>query len=285
MFGAQGWFGPWLIDHDIKIIFAVPGIVLATIFVTFPFVARELIPLMQAQGSEEEEAALMLGASGWQTLSARDAAEHQVGTALRRDSVQRPRDGRVRRGVGGVRPHSRRDQHACRCTSKFSTTNTTSRPRSRWRRCWRLLALVTLAVKIVRRIGRWNGTPGERHEHRSARTSPNASATFVALDDVNLEVQPANWWRCSVRRVGQDDAAAHHRRTRDSPIPGTHPASTAKTPPTRRVRERQVGFVFQHYALFRHMTVFENIAFGLRVRPRAIAPAEARNPRPGDTNC
>jgi sulfate transport system permease protein len=68
IFGAQGWIGPWLRDHDIKILFAVPGIVLATIFVTFPFVARELIPLMQAQGTEEEEAALVLGASGWRTF-------------------------------------------------------------------------------------------------------------------------------------------------------------------------------------------------------------------------
>jgi len=66
IFGLQGWLGPWLRDHDIQIIFAVPGIVLATIFVTFPFVARELIPLMQAQGKEEEEAARVLGASGWQ---------------------------------------------------------------------------------------------------------------------------------------------------------------------------------------------------------------------------
>ncbi|HEY3738729.1 MAG TPA: sulfate ABC transporter permease subunit CysW [Bryobacteraceae bacterium] len=66
MFGAQGWFGPWLSDHDIRIVFAVPGIILATTFVTFPFVARELIPLMETQGSEEEEAALVLGASGWQ---------------------------------------------------------------------------------------------------------------------------------------------------------------------------------------------------------------------------
>jgi len=66
MFGLQGWFGEWLSDHDLKIVFAIPGIVLATIFVTFPFVARELIPLMQAQGKEEEEAALVLGASGWQ---------------------------------------------------------------------------------------------------------------------------------------------------------------------------------------------------------------------------
>ena len=68
MFGAQGWFGPWLAAHDIKIIFAVPGIVLATIFVTFPFIARELIPLMQAQGNDEEQAAIVLGASGWQTF-------------------------------------------------------------------------------------------------------------------------------------------------------------------------------------------------------------------------
>jgi sulfate transport system permease protein len=69
LFGAQGWFGPWLQAHDVKLIFAVPGIVLATIFVTFPFIARELIPLMQSQGKEEEEAAVSLGASGWQTFS------------------------------------------------------------------------------------------------------------------------------------------------------------------------------------------------------------------------
>ena len=68
LFGLQGYFGPWLREHNIKILFAVPGIVLATIFVTFPFVARELIPLMQSQGSEEEEAALVLGASGWRTF-------------------------------------------------------------------------------------------------------------------------------------------------------------------------------------------------------------------------
>jgi sulfate transport system permease protein len=68
IFGAQGWLGPFLQAHDIKIIFAVPGIVLATVFVTFPFIARELIPVMQAQGSEEEQVALSLGASGWQTF-------------------------------------------------------------------------------------------------------------------------------------------------------------------------------------------------------------------------
>lgn len=68
MFGSSSWLGRWLIDHDITIIFAVPGIVLATVFITFPFIARELIPLMQAQGREEEEAAVVLGARGWQVF-------------------------------------------------------------------------------------------------------------------------------------------------------------------------------------------------------------------------
>jgi len=68
LFGAQGWFGPWLQERDVQIIFAVPGIVLATLFITFPYVARELIPLMQQQGSDEEEAAITLGASAWVTF-------------------------------------------------------------------------------------------------------------------------------------------------------------------------------------------------------------------------
>lgn len=68
LFGLQGFFGEWLTQHDLKIVFAIPGVVIATLFVTFPFVARELIPLMQKQGIEQEEAAILLGASGWQTL-------------------------------------------------------------------------------------------------------------------------------------------------------------------------------------------------------------------------
>jgi len=68
LFGRQGWLGPWLAEHDLQVIFAVPGIVLATLFVTFPFVVREVLPVMEAQGSDEEEAALTLGASGWRTF-------------------------------------------------------------------------------------------------------------------------------------------------------------------------------------------------------------------------
>src|SRR4029077_10271551 len=68
MFGLQGFLGPWLDAHNLKIIFAVPGIVITTVFITFPFVARELIPVMQATGTEQEQAALTLGASGWKTF-------------------------------------------------------------------------------------------------------------------------------------------------------------------------------------------------------------------------
>lgn len=68
IFGTQGWMGSWLLDNDIKVLYAVPAIVLATVFITVPFVARELIPLMEAQGTEEEEAAIVLGANGWQTF-------------------------------------------------------------------------------------------------------------------------------------------------------------------------------------------------------------------------
>ncbi len=92
LFGRQGWFWPWLERYDLHIVYAPCGIVLATLFVTFPFVARELIPLMQAQGTEEEEAARVLAPAVCR-CSARDAAEHQVGIALWRDPLQRPRNG------------------------------------------------------------------------------------------------------------------------------------------------------------------------------------------------
>jgi sulfate/thiosulfate transport system permease protein len=90
LFGAQGYWGPWLQSHDVHVLFAVPGITLATVFVTFPFVARALIPLMQEQGTQEEEAAISLGPAD---LLPRHTAEHQMGRALRRAAVQCAGDG------------------------------------------------------------------------------------------------------------------------------------------------------------------------------------------------
>ena len=111
LFGAQGWFGGLLAAHHVKVIFAVPGIVLATLFVTFPFVARELIPTLQAQGTAEEEAALTLGAGGLQDLLLRHAAQRALGPAQRHVDRQCARDGRVRRRLRRLRPHPRRHQH------------------------------------------------------------------------------------------------------------------------------------------------------------------------------
>jgi sulfate transport system permease protein len=93
LFGAQGYFGGFFQSHDIAIIFALPGIVLATLFVTFPFVARELIPLMQEQGIQEEEAAISLGASGLRHVLSGDAAQRALGAALWRAALQCAGDG------------------------------------------------------------------------------------------------------------------------------------------------------------------------------------------------
>lgn len=111
LFGAQGYFGEWLSDHDIQIVFAVPGIVLATLFVTVPFVARELIPLMQEQGTRGGGSRPPARRQRLADVLARDPAEHQVGPDLRRGALHRAGDGRVRRGVGGFRAYPRCHQH------------------------------------------------------------------------------------------------------------------------------------------------------------------------------
>ena len=149
LFGWPGWPAGTVAGRRTtsSIVFAVPGIVLATLFVTFPFVARELIPLMQAQGTEEEEAARVAGGRRLADLLARHAAQHQVGPALRRHPVQRPGDGRVRRRLGGLRQDSRRDQHHAPArrgptgrdfTAAFAVASVLA-----------MLALVTLVVKTL----------------------------------------------------------------------------------------------------------------------------------------
>ena len=132
---AQGILGPWVEAHDLKIVFAVPGLILATIFVTFPFVARELIPLMQAAGHRGGGGRARARRPRLADLLARDPAQHQVGPALRRDPLQRARDGGVRRRVRRLRATSAARPTRCPCTSRSSTTSTTSRPPSPSPRC------------------------------------------------------------------------------------------------------------------------------------------------------
>ena len=111
LFSSSSFLGPLLKSWGVQVIFAVPGIVLATIFVTFPFIARELIPLMQEQGTADEEAALVARRVGLADVPAGDAAQYQMGSALWRAAVQRPRHGRVRRGLGPLRPYQGPHQH------------------------------------------------------------------------------------------------------------------------------------------------------------------------------
>jgi hypothetical protein len=137
VFGLQGWLGPTLAGYDAKVIFAVPGIVLATVFVTVALHRAGADPAHAGAGPRGGRGR---GAAGCQRVAApvaRHAAQREVGPAVRRDPLQRARDGRVRGGVGGLRPHPGPHQHACPCTSRSSTTSTSSRPPSHARRCWR----------------------------------------------------------------------------------------------------------------------------------------------------
>ena len=139
LFGAQGYFGPWLAGHDIRLLFAVPGIALATLFVTFPFVVRALIPLMQEQGTQEEEAAISLGASGLQTFSvSRCRTSNGACCMASCSAMPEPWASSARcrssPAISAARPTR------CRCSSRFSTTSTSSSRLlrlPRCSRCWR----------------------------------------------------------------------------------------------------------------------------------------------------
>lgn len=136
LFGAQGYFGSWLRDHDIQILFAVPGIALATTFVTFPFVARALIPLMQEQGTQEEEAAISLGASGLQTFFRVTLPNIKWGCSTASCSATPAPWASSARSRSSPATFAARPT-PCRSLSRFSTTSTSSSPPSRSPRCWR----------------------------------------------------------------------------------------------------------------------------------------------------
>ena len=141
LFGSRGWFGPWLSEHDFKVIFALPGIVLATTFVTFPFVARELIPLMQAQGTEEEQAAMTLGAGGLRTFWHVTMPNIRWGLLYGVLLCNARAMGEFG-AVSVVSGHIQDSPTQCRCKSKRCTTRSGSTARrSRYPRCWRCSGL------------------------------------------------------------------------------------------------------------------------------------------------
>ena len=307
IFGLQGYLGPWLRAHDIKIIFATPGLILATAFVTFPFVARELIPLMEAIGAEEEVAAVSLGARAWQIFRRVTLPNVKWGIlygVILCNARAMGEFGAVYVVSGHISGQT--DTMPLRVEKLFQEYNM---PASfALASLLSSLALVTLAIKTAlewktrselqgrlrealpdepadNREARAGRAPhvrlvvvGERPRDERLETSENGAhvgisvknvtkrfGSFVALNNVSLEAPhgsllallgPSGSGKTTLLRIiaGLDvpDEGSVLYQDEDA----TH----------RTARDRNVGFVFQHYALFRHMSVFENVAFGLRVR-------------------
>ena len=306
IFGLQGYLGPWLREHGIKIIFATPGLVLATAFVTFPFVARELTPLMEAIGAEEETAAVSLGARPWYMLRRITLPNIKWGLlygVILCNARAMGEFGAVYVVSGHITGQT--DTMPLRVEKLFQEYNSTGS--FAVASLLSLLAVVTLMIKtalewktrsdlrsrlrenlpepstdgsegashrptrarLIAPIDRGVGSRRESEENPglgiSVRNITKRFSTFTALDNVSVEV--AHGALLALLGPSGSGKTTLLRIIAGLEVPDEGSILYQDEDATRRsARDRNVGFVFQHYALFRHMSVFENVAFGLRVR-------------------
>ncbi len=268
LYGRTGWFGAWFAGHGIQILFALPSMVIATIFVSLPFVAREVVPTLREIGDEQEQAAHTLGAGSWATFwritlpSIRWAVIYGVVLTTARCL------GEYGAVAVVVRPHRRPDRN------RDPARSGSVRELRRVGRVWDLAR----ACRDVR-------DRADRHDPAATQGGPLMSievrnvskrfGDFQALDDVSLDVEggsltallgPSGSGKSTLLRI---IAGLEWPDAGEVILAGED--ATALTP-----QKRGVGFVFQHYAAFKHMTVRDNIAFGLKIRKRPADEMRAR---------
>ena len=268
VYGRRGEFGGWLADHGIRVIFALPGMVLATLFVSIPFVAREVIPVLREIGTEQEQAARTLGASHWQIFRMITLPAIRVGRRLRRGTDHGPAAWRVRRGrhrLGqALRPHRDADGPRRGALPRLRSDRRLHRVAGA-RAAGSVDALLHAAVEAA----------GRTLMGISVRNLRKSFGSFQALDDVSVDVPDGSLTALLGPSGSRESTLLRAIAGLEEPDSGEVVIDgqiATGLPPQRR----NVGFVFQHYAAFKHMTVRDNVGFGLRIRKRPKAEIRQR---------
>ena len=273
LLGSHGWFGPALQAMHIQVVFATPGIVLATLFVTFPFVVRPLLPLMQEQGRQQEEAATLLGAGLWHIfwrVTLPDIKWALLSGVLLCNARAM---GEFGAGVGGIRPHPGRYGDDA-VAGGGAVQRLPGGRRLHDGRAARLPGLGDARGQGRAGVVQLAPQPGRRMSIELEGVSKRHGHGAPALDGLTLSVATGEF----LVLIGPSGSG---KTTALRVIAGLEPSYDGVVRVDGRdlaglpARARRIGFVFQGYALFRHMTVADNVAFGLRVRPRRERPSHA----------